>query len=131
MRGHPAHHGRMDVLGAHAALTLRATPVIRQMLRRVAAGRPMRIGFASTCVRGWSMGDLTVDFGVDRLHASDLEVTPVDDVPVAIDQQLIAVLRRGATIRLRRGLSGSTFAIDLDHPEDWLAFLDGRAIGAT
>jgi hypothetical protein len=119
----------MDILLARAALTLRATPGIRAAIRRAAAGRPMRVGFVSTVVRGWSMGDLTVDFGFERLQPSDLEVLPVDDVPVAIDRRLIAVLRRGATIRLQRGWTGPTFAIALDHPEDWLDFLDGRAIG--
>jgi hypothetical protein len=121
----------MDILLARAALTVRTTPGIRHAVRRVAAGRPMRIGFASSVVRGWTMGDLTVDFGLDRVDVGDIEVTPVGDVPVAIDRRLIAVLRRGASIRLRRGWLGPSFGIALDHPEDWLDFLDGRPIGAT
>ena len=121
----------MDILLAQAALTLRATPGIRLALHRAAAGGPIRIGFVSSVIRGWRIGDLTVDFGLERLVASDIEVTPVDDMPVAIDRRLIAVLRRGASIRASMGWRGPSFAVVLDHPEDWLDFLDGRPIGAT
>jgi hypothetical protein len=120
----------MDVLLAHAALTLRVAPKIGQALRRASAGRPIRIGFVSSFVRGWAIGDLTVGFGLDHVEPSDIEVTPLDGMPVAIDRRLIAVLRRGATIRGGMGWFGPSFGVVLDHPEDWLDFLDGRPIGA-
>jgi hypothetical protein len=121
----------VDIRLGRAALTLRTEPGISKELRRVAAGRPLLIGCFTSVVRGWRIGDLTVDFDVAHLDPSYVEVSAVHDVPVAVDRRLLGLLRRGATLCRRPRLSGHGFTILLDHPEDWLDFLDGRPIGAT
>jgi hypothetical protein len=121
----------MEIRLGRAALALRTEPGVRHALHRAAAGRPLLIGYSSRIVRGWVIGDLTVDFDLDRLGPGYVEVGAVEDVPVAVDRRLLDVLRRGATLCRRSGVTGDGFAIRLDHPEDWLDFLDGRPIGVA
>lgn len=116
----------MDILLPRVDVRLRIDIRLVAALRRIAAGRPLIVGCALRNIRGWRYGDLTVGFDAASLTPAYVTAAPVAGVPIAIDRRLVNVLRRGATIDVRSGFLGDAVAVDLDHPEDWLDFLDGR-----
>jgi len=61
----------------------------------------------------------------DSDGASDLaEIDPIGDVRVLIERSLLEVLAGGAELRLAGPFFAPHLAVELDRPEDWLAFLE-------
>ena len=85
----------------------------------------MRVGFFRSVVRGWAIGDLTVDFGLERLGPGDVEVSPIHDVLVAVDRRLIELLRRAATVCRRPVVLGGGLDIGIFFAEARYVWLGG------
>lgn len=117
----------MHVVLGRAALRLRAAATVQASLRAAAAGRPLVVDFFAVMTRGRAIGDLIVGFDTARIGPGFVEVEAIGDVPVVVERRLLGVLGRGARLHARPWWLpfSSPFRIHLDHPEDWLGFLDG------
>jgi hypothetical protein len=118
----------MHIVLRRENLPVRAASTVEAALRAAAAGRPLIIDFFTVRTRGRSIGDLIVGFDTARLGPAFVEVDPIADVPVVVEGRLLDVLRRGAAIVHRPWWwpFGARFWVRMDHPEDWIGFLDGR-----
>ena len=120
----------MDIVLRRVAVGLRVARDVRQRIVELSAGRPLVIDHTISAVRGWRIGDLVVGFELARPPADYVEIEPVDEVPVIVERRLIGLLRRGARVVLGDPIGLDEFSIRLNHPEDWLDFLDGRPLPA-
>lgn len=116
----------MLVIPARIPLRLSLDSATRAHIREQANGRPLVIDWVSSRMRGWTVGELTVDFQVDREAMAYVQIDSIDEVPVVIERRLLPLVRHGARLKRTRTLAGRGLGLMLDHAEEWLDFLDGR-----
>ena len=113
---------------AHSPIQLRFEPAAGRRLRELALDRPIVIDHFASRRCGVTVGDLRVRIGQPVMTATDelVQLDSVDGVPVLAERDLLPLLATGASLRRTGGLRGPRVAIDLDHPDAWLAFLESH-----
>jgi hypothetical protein len=106
-----------------AAVRLTISPVLRERLASLAAGRALVIDYYASRLRGVATGDLIVWFGEPPAEPCYVELEPIEDVVVLAERHLVEILE-GATLREAGPPWHRHPAISLTRPEDWIDFLD-------
>lgn len=108
----------------YSPIGLRLEPELASRLPELARGRALVIDYFASGRCGATVGDLTVSFVESPPGEDYLELEPLGAVPVFAERALLAVLARGATLRLAGLPFAQHLALTLDEPERWLDFLE-------
>lgn len=119
---------------AYSPIRLRVGPTLAKRIAEIAGPKPLVIDHYASRRCAVTLGDLRVRVAgkaaaaqsqSDSDGASDLaEIDPIGDVRILIERSLLEVLAGGAELRLAGPFFAPHLAVELDRPEDWLAFLE-------
>ena len=100
-------------------------PSLRSSLARRADGRVLVIDYFASRRCGVVIGDLTATLEERPANRGFTELAPIEGVRVLAETRLLPVLRDAAsTLRLSGPPFARHLALEIDHPERWLDFLD-------
>jgi hypothetical protein len=97
---------------------------LRGCIERFAGQRPLVIDYYASRSRGFTVGDLTVEFASGPLEPCYVELKPIAGVRVLAHRRLVHLLSDGAELRLTRLPFAPRIAVWLERPERWLDFLE-------
>jgi hypothetical protein len=119
---------------AYSPITLRVGPSLAKRITDSAGAKPLVIDHYASRRCAVTVGDLRVRVAgkaaaaqsrADSVGASDYaEIDPIGDVPVLIERSLLEVVAGGAELKLAGPFFAPHLVVELDRPEDWLAFLE-------
>ena len=113
-----------DLVVATSPIELGIDPDVGVALSALAHGRALVIDHFAARVGGVTVGDMTVDFQARSLEPRYVEIEPLAGQRVIVARQLLGLLADGARLVWVRRLFGRRLAIRLDHPEQWITFLE-------
>lgn len=104
-------------------------PALRGRLSALSKGGILVLDYFTSRRCNVTVGDLTANVRTHAPGAGYVELASVEGVRLYAETRLLPVLHEaGPSLRLARGVFGRHLAIDLDRPEDWIAFLEGCLI---
>jgi hypothetical protein len=112
-----------------SGIAVAVDPALRGRLGAMSKGGVVVLDYFTSRRCNVTIGDLTADVRTRAPGTGYVELAPVEGVRLYAETRLLPVLREaGPGLRLARGVFGRHLAVDLDRPEDWIAFLEGGLI---
>lgn len=119
---------------AYSPIRLRVGPSLARRITEIAGAEPLVIDHYASRRCAVTVGDLRVRVAgkatvarprAHALGASEYaEIDPIGDVPVLLERSLLEVVAGGAELKLAGPFFAPHLVVELDRPEDWLAFLE-------
>jgi hypothetical protein len=116
----------VDPVVAVAPVRVLVDRELRGRIERLAGERPLVIDYYACRMRGFTVGDLTVEFAWGRLEPCYVELEPIAGVRVLAHRRLVDLLSGGAALRLGGLPFLPHIALSLACPECWIDFLERR-----
>jgi hypothetical protein len=100
-------------------------PALRGSLGELARGRVLVIDYFASRGCSFVVGDLTCELRSSPPASGFTELAAIEGVRLFVEPRLLPVLAdAGASLRIGGPPFGRHLAVDLEEPEQWLAFLD-------
>jgi hypothetical protein len=109
---------------AYSPIRLRVEPSVAKRITEIAGAKPLVIDHYASRRCAVTVGDLRVRVAGKTGAADYAEIDPIGNVPVLIERSLLGVVAGGAELKLAGPFFAPHLVVELDRPEDWLAFLE-------